>query len=198
VIRRNYEKQRPVPPDKPAAHKRRPPRHAREYEARPVSRDSLTREEPEAHVADLEHNISDRDRTIIDQNEQLEAQRRRIAELENDRAWLKSEVRQYKSIVASVFGASAADARVFDVSDGFEVSDPRESREIIPPVQFGRPHYAGWARLMAQAIANAETVAEVEWLRDDNREHIAALEAETPGAGKGIEDRLNRRVLELE
>jgi uncharacterized coiled-coil protein SlyX len=182
VIRRNYEKQRPTPVKRDKPYKPRPPRHPQKPEAHPVSRADLTREELEAHIEDLERDVSDRDRTIIDLNEQIEAQRGRIAELESDNAWLRSEIRQYKSIVAPPV-ASATDAR--------------ESREIVPLVRFDKPHYPGWARLMAQAIANAETVAEIEELRDDNREHITAFEAETPGAGKGIEERLNERLLQL-
>jgi hypothetical protein len=60
------------------------------------------------------------------------------------------------------------------------------------------PHYPTWARLMVQAIAKATSVDEIERLRDDNREHLAAFEAETPGAGRGIAQRLYARIIELQ
>jgi hypothetical protein len=183
VIRRNYEKQRPVPKDKPAEpHRQRRPRQARQREKRPVSRADLTREELEAHIEDLKHDISDRDRTITDQNEQIEAQRRRIAELENDKAWLKAEVRQLQGIITPPVAAEEA----------------HESREVVPPVRFGKPHYAGWARQMSAAITAATSVDELQWLRDDNRPHIDAFEAETPGAGRGIEQWIDERILQLQ
>jgi hypothetical protein len=115
-------------------------------------------------------------------NEQIEAQRRRIAELEDDKAWLESEIRQYKAIVAPPAAAT---------------TDIYESREVVPPVRFDKPHYPGWARLMAQAIDNAETIAELEALPADHREHIDTFEAESPGAGKGIEQRISKRLLHL-
>ena len=98
VIRRNYEKQRPVlePPSPTSC----APGQARTRDVRPVSRADLSREELEWHIEDLERDVADRDRTIIDQNEQIEALGRRNAELESDNAWLQSEVRQYRSIVA--------------------------------------------------------------------------------------------------
>jgi hypothetical protein len=180
VIRRNYEKQRPAAKDKPQSHKPRPPRQSRKPPANPLSRAALTREELERHNEDLERDVYDRDRTIIDQNEQLEAQRRRIAELENDKAWLQAEVRQLKAIVTPPVVAEEAHA----------------TREVVPPKRYGKPHYGGWARLMAQAIAAATTVDELERLRDDNRAHLAAFEAETPGAGRGIEQRISERILQ--
>lgn len=184
AIRRNYERQRPAFQNKRAeSHKLRPPRHTRAREARPLSRDDLSREELEAHIADLERDVSDRDRTIIDLNKQIEAQRHRIAELEGDKAWLQSQIRQYRSIVSPPAAAA---------------TDAHESREVIPPTRLGRPHYAAWARLMAAKIAAPATVEELEWLRVDNRQHIEAFEAETPGAGKGIENRINVRIFELQ
>jgi hypothetical protein len=34
-------------------------------------------------------------------------------------------------------------------------------------------------------------------LRADNREHIAAFESETPGAGAEVEQRIDERILQL-
>lgn len=60
---------------------------------------------------------------------------------------------------------------------------------------------SGWrfrARaVMAREIDAAETVEELERLRADNREHIAAFENETPGAGAGVEQRIDERILQL-
>jgi uncharacterized coiled-coil protein SlyX len=182
VIRRNYERQRPAPKDKPAEPYKLRPRQSRKPPANPLSRADLTREELEAHIDDLEHGISDRDRTIIDLNEQIAAQRSRIAELESDKAWLQAEVRQLQGIVTPPVAAEEAHA----------------SREVVPPVRFGKPHYPGWARQMSAAITAATSVVELQWLRDDNRTHIDAFEAETPGAGKGVEQRIDQRILELQ
>jgi hypothetical protein len=182
VIRRNYEKQRPAPEDnKPQPYKPRPPRTTRGRETRPVKRADLTREELLAHIEDLERDVSDRDRTIIDQNEQNEAQRSRIAELENDKAWLQAEVRQLQGIVTPA--VVAEDARI--------------SREVVPPSRLGKPDYGRWARLMARAIATATTVGELEQLRDDNDAHLEAFETEFPGAGVAVEDRISARISEL-
>jgi hypothetical protein len=182
VIRRNYEKLRPVSlRDPPQAYPPRPPRHTRKTPRRLVRREDLTREELLAHNEDLERNLADRDRTIIDQNEQLEVQRSRIAELENDKAWLQAENRQLKKIVTP--SVVAEDARV--------------SREIVPPHRFGKPDYGRWARLMAQAIATATTAAELEQLRADNDAHLEAHENEIPGAGVAVEDRISERISAL-
>jgi uncharacterized coiled-coil protein SlyX len=181
TIRRHYEKRHPslLPVKKPRS-KERPPRTAREPDRRPLG--ELSREDLEACIVDLGNQVADRDREIAELNDQLEERDRTIAQLREDLQWEKIEAAQLRGIVTPPIAAEAV----------------RESREVIPPMQFDRPHYAGWARLMVQAIASAETVTELEWLRDDNREHIAAFEAETPGAGKGIEDRINERITQLQ
>jgi uncharacterized coiled-coil protein SlyX len=181
TIRRHYEKRHPsLPPMRKPRRKERPPRTARRRDRQPLG--ERTREDLEACIADLEGQVAERDREIVELNDQLDEQRRTIAQLQNDNRWLNAEVRQYRGIV----------------NPPVQVEDAHESREITPPERFGKPHYAGWARLMTQAIDAAETAEELERLRADNREHIAAFEGETPGASAGIEQRIDERILQLQ
>ena len=129
----------------------------------------------------LRTNVEDRDRENAEMKEILLEKDRLIAQLRSDLAWSEAEVRQYRKIVTPPGAAEVV----------------RERREVMPPVQFNRPYYAGWARIVAGKIASATNAEELEQLRDDNREHIAAFEAETPGAGKGIEQRINERLADL-
>ena len=178
TVRRHYERRHPeVRVGKP--HKPRPPRQVRQREARPLG--ERTPEDLEAIIAELEEALADRDRELIEKDALLEERDRLIAQQRNDLAWLQAEVRQYQRIVTPPFAAEVV----------------RESREVVPPVRFDKPHYAGWARLMAAKIAAATTAEELEQLRADNREHIAAFEAETPGGGKGVEQRIDARLSEV-
>jgi uncharacterized coiled-coil protein SlyX len=180
VIRRRYEKRHPpLPPLREPRRKERPLRKARGRNREPLG--EMTREELESHIADLEDQLADRDREIIDLNDQLEEKRRTVAQLQNDNTWLKIEASQFQRIVSPPVAAEEA----------------HESREVVPPAQFDKPHYAGWARQMSAAITAATSVDELQRLRDDNRAHIDAFEAETPGAGRGIEQRISERILQL-
>jgi uncharacterized coiled-coil protein SlyX len=159
--------------------KERPPRTARARNRQPLG--ERTREDLEACIADLEGQVAERDREIVELNELLDEQHRTNAQLQNDNRWLNIEVRQYRSIV----------------DPPIKAEDAHESFEVTPPERFDKPHYARWARLMAREIDAAETVEELERLRADNREHIAAFENETPGAGAGVEQRIEERILQL-
>jgi hypothetical protein len=176
TVRRRYEKRHPwlLPMKKPRS-KERPPGKARGPDRRPLG--TWTREDLEAYVAYLENQVADRDREIAERDNQLEEQDRTIAQLRNDNKWLTVEAAQLKKVIAPV-----------------AAEDVRESREVVPPVRFGKPHYAG----MTEKMAATDTVDELVWLQDDNREHIAMLETEIPGAGRGIEQRIGERILQLQ
>jgi hypothetical protein len=73
----------------------------------------------------------------------------------------------------------------------------RASHEIAPPESHGYPDYAAWAKLV---IARSEKLSAIElhWLLSDNSAHLDAYEKAYPGAGVGLEDRINTRLAKLE
>jgi hypothetical protein len=137
TIRRRYEKRHPwlLPMRKPRS-KERPPRNARGRDRRPL--DAMTREDLEAYVAYLENRVDDRGREIAERDDQLEERDRTIAQLQNNLLWEKTEVAQLRRIVTPPAAAE----------------EVRENREVLPPVRLGKPHYAGWARLMTEQISD--------------------------------------------
>jgi hypothetical protein len=104
------------------------------------------------------------------------------AQLQNDNAWLKTEVSQYQGIVTPPIAAE----------------EIRECREIPMTFYLGQPAYGRWAQVMARKIAAAATAEELKWLREDNRHHIAAYETAIPGGGRGVEQRISERLIEVQ
>jgi hypothetical protein len=195
TLRRHYEKRHPdLIPTKPAAYKARPPRHAREWQGQPLGERS--REDLEALIRELDIIIEERDREIIEQATLLEEKNRAIKQLQNDLAWARSEIRQLEGVITPPMPATAVrpDGEAVEVVHAVA----RANQEVPPPLQNGHPDYVTWAKKLIAPRIERLSAQELHWLLADNSAHLDAYETAYPGAGAGLEDRINARIAELE
>jgi hypothetical protein len=167
-------------------------RHHRAWNLAPLGERS--REDLEALICDIGQLLADRDRHIAELEDQLAEKERKIAELQNDLAWARAQIRQLEGVAAP---SSATVVRPDGLSTEILHAVSRESQEISPPVRHGHPDYAAWGKLVVSRVAELG-VAELQWLLTDNSPHLDAYEDAYPGAGVGLEDRINARIAEIE
>ena len=138
--------------------------------------------------------LADRDREIADLNDLVEEQRRKIEQLTNDLAWERESRRQLEAVAAP---SSATVVRPNSETVEIVHAISRESQEVSPPLSHGHPDYAAWAKQLVSRIDELSAM-ELRWLLIDNDAHLEAYEATFPGAGVALEDRIARRIAELE
>jgi uncharacterized coiled-coil protein SlyX len=140
--------------------------------------------------------LADRDR-YIDELETLLAEKDRlIAQLQTDVAWERTRVRQLESSAVPPGAATVIrpDGKTAEIVHAIS----RQSQEVSPPLSHGHPDYAAWAKEIASRIDGGLSVMELHWLLDDNAAHLDAYETAFPGAGVALEDRISRRIAELD
>jgi hypothetical protein len=158
---------------KPA--KPRPPGPRRERVRRPVDAPEI--DELEEMVEKLTADLAERDHRIV----QLLAEN---TQLKREMLGLQDELKELRA--AGKVGGPAPDA-------------PRPSRAVAPPWKNGKADYAAWTKtLMAPRISKETDAQELRWLLEDNRAAIDAYEAETPGAGTGLAERIRKAIDKLE
>jgi hypothetical protein len=193
VVRRHFEKRHPsLVADPPTMRKLRPPRTRKAWNRQSLGQRS--REDLQAIIAELDTMLADRDREIADLNDLVEEQRRKIEQLTNDLAWERESRRQLEAVAAP---SSATVVRPNGETVEIVHAISRESQEVSPPLSHGHPDYAAWAKQLVSRIDELSAM-ELRWLLIDNDAHLEAYEAAFPGAGVALEDRIARRIAELE
>jgi hypothetical protein len=196
TIRRHYEGRYPAPPYTAPKHKRRPQqRHTRPQERNPLGERS--RADLEVLVAEYDSLLADRDREILDRDTVIDEQARQIAQLRNDLAWALAANKQLEGLVTPPVEALPTTVKRPD-GETVEILHAimRRSQEITPPIKYGQPDFSAWAKVMKE---RTETLSapELRWLLADNRAHLDAYERMFSGAGIGLADRINARIVEL-
>jgi len=144
-------------------------------------------------IGELGKQLDDRDFEITELYELLPEKDRRIAQLEIDLVWARAERRQQVSTMPNSATVIRPNGEAAEIMHAVS----RASQEIVPPELYGHPDYAGWGKLVTARVPSLSTL-ELYWLIADNQAHLDAYEAAYPGAGVGLEDRINARIAELE
>jgi hypothetical protein len=195
TLRRHYERRHPnLLPEKRAAYKPRPPIKRHQAWNRQSLRDR-SREDLDMLIGELGEQLADRDREILEKDALIENLQRENAQLRDDLAWAHRRIRQLEGIVTPPVAATVVrpDGEAAEIVHAVT----RASQEVLPPLSFGYPDYHAWARIIASRITKLSAI-ELQWLLDDNRIHFDAYERAHPGAGRGLEGRINARIAELE
>ncbi len=189
-VREHFEKRHPARASKRSTVKR--PRPApRVILLRPLG--EATREDLELIVGELQSRLDARDQELLTLSAELAERDREIARLKNDLAWERAERRQLEGLVAP---AAATVVRPDGETVEIIHAVSRDSYEVPVPSAYGQPDFAAWARLVKVRIAEL-SLRELDWLLQDNRESLDAVEGFQQGAGSGLTQRIRQRIEEL-
>jgi hypothetical protein len=176
TIKNHYRQRSGIRGGAPPSGRQRPPRQTRP----PRERQSLTDRTPE----DLEAIIADQEDRLADYEREVSDLGRLVDQKDGEIAWLRAEVSQQAQTI-----------RNLEQIAGGSPSHP--SAEIEPPISLGQTDWPAWARALANAISGASDAHHLDALRIDNANHFAAYETAYPGAGRGLEARIDARLAEL-
>jgi hypothetical protein len=194
TIRRHYEKRHPydMAPNEPPPRRKGRDRHQREWNRKPLGGRSY--EDLMTMIGELGQQVADRDREILELHVVVEEKDREIGRLRNDLAWERMANRQLED---SQIPPGATVLRPDGEAAEIVHAITRASHEIVPPESHGYPDYSAWAKLVIARTGELSAI-ELRWLLIDNSAHLDAYEEAYPGAGVGLEDRINARIAELE
>jgi hypothetical protein len=194
TIRRHFERRHPhdMAPNEPPPRRKGRDRHQREWNRKPLG--ARSHEDLMTMIGELGQQVADRDREILELHVVVEEKDREIGQLRNDLAWERMANRQLED---SQMPPGATVLRPDGEAAEIVHAITRASHEIVPPESHGYPDYAAWAKLVI-ARAGELSATELRWLLIDNSAHLDVYEKVYPGAGVGLEDRINTRIVELE